>query len=319
VKAAALAFALALSTAALGCGSGSPLASMTPTIGTATPPASSSDASGTVTIGSPSDSAVPKDVAPARTGVLVVAVGKIAFTEDASGRSYTEGGSTALAARSLAKLIYKRKELRPDASEEIVQTLAGDPPPERSKGVLGELADLRSNLTEDTESAASKALLLALSQKVRARAFVLVGTSVDAKEKPPTAKLVRVDDVSEGPPLVRSDAATFAAVAPEEPSTEYKWPNVDDAVTALLGPSLPAPIAPHKVGLPGATADAKALPGNTGAPAQKKDEKDKPITEKPWFWGVLGGLAAVGVAGLVVSQTVNTSSGTVQIKGKVLP
>ena len=296
--AAGLLLALVLLAVTGGCGGNSPLASLTPTIGTAAPPPPEPE---------PMTSAEAAAIANYRSGVMVVAVGKVTLTTGDGGPVYTEGGDTVLAARSLAKLIYKRSKLRPDTTEDVVQVLAGDPPPAGSPPSLKELADLRAGLGEDVEGAASKALLLALTDKVKARAFVLVSS---VPEKAPTARLVRVDDVEGGPPIARPSAAIFTSIPPTEPGADYAWPNVDDAVGALLGPEVPQPLAPTKA----AIAASKAP--KTGAVVPKKDES-KPITEKPWFWVIIGGVAALGVTAVVVSQTVNTSTGTVHVQGKV--
>jgi hypothetical protein len=182
--------------------------------------------------------------------------------------------------------------------------LAGDPPPPTSEPSLRELADLRGGLGEDVDGARSRAILLALAQKVTVEAFVLVSYSPPSA---PVARLARVDEGEHGTLIVRIDPATFTGVPPTTTDGDYEWPHVDDAVSGLLGPELPKPILPKK-------SDTSKLP----PPAPKKDDS-KPITQKPWFWGIVGGVAALGVTAVILSQTVNTSSGSVHIQGKVLP
>lgn len=256
-----------------------------------------------------SGAAPAADATVERSGIVVVTIGKVAFTEDEHGRTYTEGGETAAAARSLARLVYKKPRLRPDASESVVQVLSGDPPPAGASGSVKELSELRAGLTGDVDGAASKALLEALATKVSARAFVLVSTTAP---QAPIARLIRVDDVPTGV-VLRPDAATFTSVPPADPAQDYEWPKVDDAVSALLGPDLPVAVGPRKT--PGPSDHIKDGPIPEGP---KKDES-KPFTESPVFWGIVGGVAALGLTALVVSQTVDTSTGTVHIQGKVLP
>jgi hypothetical protein len=288
------------------CGSSSPVSSLAPTLGGPPAPA----ATDAPAADGPASSAIPAadDTVP-RSGVIVVAVGKVTFTEDDHGRTYSEGGEAALASRSLAKLVYKRPKLRPDTSEDVVQILAGDPPPPGARPSLKEIADLRSGLTDDVDSVASKALLEALAGKVAARAFVLVSS---VPPKAPTARLVRVDDVPNGV-VIRPDSATFTAVPPADATGDYVWPNVDDAVSALLGPELPVAAGPRKPNGPSDHLKDKPVPDGP-----KKDDS-KPLTESPVFWAIVGGVAALGLTAIIVSQTVDTSTGTVHIQGKVLP
>jgi hypothetical protein len=46
--------------------------------------------------------------------------------------------------------------------------------------------------------------------------------------------------------------------------------------------------------------------------------EQRPWWKSPWFWGPVGGVAATGIAVLVLSRTLNTS-GDVHLTGKVGP
>ena len=53
--------------------------------------------------------------------------------------------------------------------------------------------------------------------------------------------------------------------------------------------------------------------------APKPPDESTSIASKPWFWVIIGGVAALGLTAVIVSQTVDTSSGNVHLQGKVLP
>lgn len=236
----------------------------------------------------PAGGAPPADEDPApaaaRKGVAVVAVG----TGDAVGK----------ATRRLARVVYQLPALRPRAGEGMVQVLAGGVAP-AGDAALAELAELRAALPTDPESAAAKALLEAIANKVDARALVLVSVADDARA---AGRLVRLEETS-GLLAVRVDAATFAAPAPTTDVPEYAWTGTDVAIAALLRSS---EVGPRRdLSRPPTAPDAPDEPGN--------------ITSKPWFWVIVGGVAALGLTAVIVSQTVDTASGTVHVQGKVVP
>jgi hypothetical protein len=118
-----------------------------------------------------------------------------------------------------------------------------------------------------------------------------------------TARLIRIDEAG-ADVSVRVDPATFGAPAPADASAEYVWTGTDAALLAVLGAS--APLTPRR--------------DNVTEPGTPKPPDDSPgITSKPWFWVIIGGVAALGLTAVIVSQTVDTSTGTVHLQGTVLP
>ena len=270
-------------------------------------------------------------VAPAqvstRAGVAVVAIGPVAYSIDETGaRKLTSGREVFSATHALAKQLYAVPRLRPHADEATVSTLAGAAIETGAPGALREIAELRASLTTDLDSAATRALLESLGRKVSIEGLVVVSASPGGST---TARLLRVEGSADGGVTTHLEGAIFAASeGPPEAGGEersYSWNAT--SIASLLGPTPAAPpgspstgtnaaLGPRRDALPGAKSAAAA----PGKPKQKPDDKkSKTIFESPWFWVAAGGLAAIGVTALVVSQTVDTSSGAVSLKGKVLP
>lgn len=238
--------------------------------------------SGSVHLVSLTESPPDGDAAVARKGVAVVAIGA--------------GDGPLRATRSLARVVYKSPALRPRVDEETVQVLAGGAAPAEDAR-LAELSELRAALPADVDTAAAKALLGAVAEKVDARALVLVSVGDDGRA---LGRLVRLDGgVGSG---VRVDAATFAAAAPAD-GADFTWTGVDDALVAILRTN---EVGPRR--------DLTRAPSAPNLP-----DEPQSLVEKPWFWVIVGGVAALGLTAVIVSQTVDTSSGTVHLQGKVLP
>jgi len=263
-----------------------------------------------------------------RAGVAVVAVGPIAFSVDDSGtRKFTSGGEIFTATHSLAKQLYGVPRLRPHADEGTVSTLAGAPVDASSPATLREIAELRGALTGELDGATGHALLESLGRKVDVEGLVVVAATSGGGT---SARLVRVDVDADGGVKTHLDGAIFQATA-GPPATagdppSYTWNAT--SIASLLGPpptaAAPTPtpttsggeVGPRRDALSSSKAPAKAP---AKAKPKKDEKKSKTIFESPWFWVAAGGVAAIGVTALVVSQTVNTQSGNIRIQGKVLP
>ncbi len=248
---------------------------------------------GAVHLPPPGESTATEEAPPttSRRGVAIVALGKVATEEK------PEGGPALDASLGLARVVYQNPKLRPHADEATVQVLAGKPAPAGDARLL-ELAELRAALPLELDTVTAKALLEGLARKVDARGMVLV--SVSEEDARATARVVRVDEL-DGKLEVRLDPAIFSAPAPTAESPAYVWTNVDGALVALMG-----------TGEVGPRRDPKT-------PTAPKPPDDSSIASKPWFWVIIGGVAALGLTAVIVSQTVDTSSGTVHLQGKVLP
>ncbi len=286
-------------------------------------------ASGPSAAASPAESSTPIGPPPAstRAGIAVLAIGPVAFSTDETGARKLETGREVFSAtRALAKQLYAVPRLRPHADEGTVSALAGVPTPPDAAAALREISELRASLTPDLESATSRALLESLGRKVDVEGLVVVSAAPGGATQ---ARLLRVEGSPDGGVTTHLEGAIFAATegppatAGEGPS--YSWNAT--SIASLLGPPSKAgpgkgqgpegALGPRRDSLP--SAKTATAPGKTQPKSKADEKKSKNIFESPWFWVAAGGLAAIGVTALVVSQTVDTHSGSVNLQGKVLP
>jgi hypothetical protein len=256
-----------------------------------------------------------------------VAIGPVAFSIDETGARKLETGREVFSAtRALAKQLYAVPRLRPHADEGTVSALAGVPTPADATATLREISELRAGLTPDLESATSRALLESLGRKVDVEGLVVVSTIPGGATQ---ARLLRVEGSPDGGVTTHLEGAIFAATegppaaVGEGPS--YSWNAT--SIASLLGPAPAAgpgkgkgpqgALGPRRDSLP--SAKTATAPGKPKPKSKADEKKSKNIFESPWFWVAAGGLAAIGVTALVVSQTVDTHSGSVNLQGKVLP
>ena len=325
-------FVLLLALAAVACG-GIPIGPSPGAPADSAAATASPASTGTVAAGA----AAPRS---SRAGLAVVAVGKISYSGDAGGRTAREGAELVRATHSLAKQLYSIPRLRPRTDEATVTTLAGGEPPSNAAPALGEVAELRAGLSSDL-GATTRALLESLARRIDVEGIVVVTYSLD---RGALAHLFHVDALAGGGLSTRLDGAMFSAS--EKPSPSQQEPSVfvwdAGSVASLLGPaptafepSNPGPTSSHAgderpgESVPSHAAnpplapvrkDASTLPKpKTGAAKPDDKKKSKTIFESPWFWVAAGAVAAIGVTALVVSQTVDTSTGTIHVQGKVLP
>jgi tetratricopeptide (TPR) repeat protein len=74
-------------------------------------------------------------------------------------------------------------------------------------------------------------------------------------------------------------------------------------------PLTPMRTGPEPPPAPAAEPKTAPVPGADAAPAlTAKSPENKPITRKAWFWGVIGGVAAVVVAGVTVGVVLGTQT-----------
>lgn len=218
-----------------------------------------------------------------RRGVVVVAVGD---------------GASQQAAAALARSIYATRSLTPSVTEAEVATLTGRAAPADASERVVSLASLRASLRDPVDDVAARAVLFQIASITGARALLVVthdGTSA-------TARLARVTKDA-----ARFDAARFSPRASDPPGAADDWTETVPSVEALLGPE---PAAPKKP-----AAAPKPPPPPPEIPPDETD--DTQFYESPWFWVALGSATAIGVTALVISQTVDTSSGSVHLTGKM--
>ncbi|NUP11157.1 MAG: hypothetical protein HOW73_34360 [Polyangiaceae bacterium] len=253
--------------------------------------------------------------APARRGAVVVAVGA---AEDELGRS----------CRDLAREVYRVERLRPSLDEASARALCGGDAGTEARPK--KLAELRQSLTMSPSNATSRLVAGALAEELGASALVLVGRD----DKGQAVRLLRVEDVEGKQTLffepTRLDATPNAAPAAttiDSPFGIVPWAKIASAIDILSegegearsdgsAPQVTAISATDPVPKTGPRKENLLGARSTDAPA---DAGDKAFYESPWFWVAAGGVAAIGVVVLVVSQATDIGEGTTHIQGKVNP
>jgi len=201
-------------------------------------------------------------------------------------------------ARALAHELYRDAALRPSIDEATAQVLAGGAPAEENER-LRELAAIVASIPTAQEEAISRRLLVSLGAEHGAELVV----AVTMEGGRPVAKALRVSGA-------RYERIELGATVETDESGQksYHWPGAATALAALSAP--PRASTPAK---PLATRPLPAKP--TPKPAPKKERS---AWSSPWFWGSLGGVAAVGLTVFVLSQTTSGPS-TVHIDGRISP
>lgn len=216
-------------------------------------------------------------------------------------------------AKRLAKALYGEGSFRPRVSEIEVRALVGQAPPTDDARATY-LAGLRTALSGDLTAPANLELLRSIGERACARAVVVASRAPAAS---PDATAV----VSAEARIVRVGAtATIDPVRLVSTPGEEPWPDARDAARRLLGdlsPVAATPVATAVVDPPKGT-EPLAPKRAPGPEAPKPPEDDTEFYESPWFWVAVGGVAAIGLTAVIVSQTVDTNNGSVHLSGKVL-
>ncbi len=246
----------------------------------------------------------PAAAAPAtkRQGVAVVLVGP---WDDTQARH----------TRDLARGVYRTPKLRPDLDEGTARILSGGEP-SGDDAQAKKLAELRSQITPDLTSQASRDAIAGLAAELPVGAIVLFVPGATG----PVVRLAHVDG-TKTPPGVRLDPAS---IAPSPKEGQPDMLDLDPVLTSLerlIAPKAEVTPPPAK---PAAKPQPKAGPrkdnlkkgGTKDEPAKPQEESS--WYESPWFWVAVGGVAATGITILVVSQTTDVDEGSVALKGKVL-
>ncbi|MEO7327087.1 MAG: hypothetical protein ABI193_00820 [Minicystis sp.] len=206
------------------------------------------------------------------------------------------------AARALAHDVYREAGLRPTIDEFTAKLLSGDAATEaRATGKHKELVEIRAAAGKAGSEAASRHLLASIGAELGAT--IVVAVQLDGGR--PLARALRTASAAYEGASFNGTAETLAYG-----SVVYKWPGATTTLLALF----PASVVPLK---------PSVEPAGSGplAPGKKplKDSKtETPFWASPWFWGTVGGVAAVGVTVFVLSRT-TSNSGTVRIDGTVGP
>jgi hypothetical protein len=222
------------------------------------------------------------------SGAIVVAVG--------------EGPSKA--ARPLARELYRDARLRPSVDEATARVLAGDRPPETAPARLKEISELCSAALTGGSEVVQRRLLASLGNELGVALVVVV--SLDNGR--PIGRVFRVAAASFEPVEL---GATAAIASGGERS--FLWPGVAGTLAALLPSSEILGSNPALAPRAGVVAP---LP-TRGVPLPAPNPAPAPFWKSGWFWGGVGGVAAVALTIFAFSKA--TGSSDVHLQGTVGP
>jgi hypothetical protein len=251
----------------------------------------------------PATPAAPSQPAVQRRGVAVVLVGPWEDTQ-------------AKHARDLARGVYRTPKLRPELDEGTVRILTGGEPT-GDDAPAKRLAELRSALTPDLTTEASKNALAGLAAELPVGSIVLFVPGSTG----PVVRLAHVDG-SATPPTAKLDPASIAPSPKEGEPGALDLDPVLASLERLIAPKAETALPPG----PKTAPKPKPKPGprkenlkkSSGTEAPDKAKEDSSFFESPWFWVAVGGVAATGLTILIVSQTTDVGEGSVALKGKVV-
>ncbi|WP_437830069.1 hypothetical protein [Sorangium sp. So ce1153] len=230
--------------------------------------------------------------------------------------------ASADAARALARAIYRDPALRPPIDEAAAQALAGEPPRPDAPAAVKELAEVRRSAGRAESEPVARGLLASLGAGAGAALVVAVSTP----QAHPLARVLRVAGASYAPIELGATVQRTAEGATAPGATTFDWPGAAAAVRALLageerspGPATPpGPArAPSRSGP--LSADARAGVDLTSKAPDGGASGRRSVWSSPWFWGPLAGVAAAGIAVLVLSQTGGGDGDTVRLRGRIAP
>lgn len=255
----------------------------------------------------PATPAAPSQPVVQRRGVAVVLVGPWEDTQ-------------AKHARDLARGVYRTPKLRPDLDEGTVRILTGGEP-SGDDASAKRLSELRSGLTPDLTTEASKNALAGLAAELPVGSIVLFIPGSAG----PVVRLAHVDG-SASPPTVKLDPASIAPSPKEGEPGALDLDPVLASLERLIAPGGPAKAEAKPLPSPQPATKPKPKPGprkdnlkkGAGTEAPDKPKDDSSFYESPWFWVAVGGVAATGLTILIVSQTTDVGEGSVALKGKVV-
>lgn len=218
------------------------------------------------------------------------------------------------ACRAIARDVYERPRLRPRLDETAVRVLCGSAAPGDAPREVRALAELREGLGPELDAATNRALVDALASATRAETLVLVDGG--APEHVRVRWLARKGD---GPGLVLDPVSLDVPTPTQSSAAPGLFDAIGEGLEGLIAPAAPAPLAeapaPHAV--PGLGPRKSHLGG--AKPGQPPDVPAPSFFETPWFWVAAGGVAAIGLTILIVSQATDVGQGSVHVSGKVEP
>jgi hypothetical protein len=204
-------------------------------------------------------------------------------------------------ARALAREVYRDAALRPAIDDATARVLAGDASPSLDDGPvrqrLAEMAEVRASIAGAGSEVAARRLLASLGAETSST--LVIAVSIEAGR--PVAKVLQVSSST----YERIELGATIETAPDG-TRSFLWPGVTTTLKGLL-PKV-APLSPA----------SSAKRSIVAPPPPKGPKESKPLWSSPWFWGALGGVAAVGITVFVLAQTTGDPS-TVHLTGRVVP
>ena len=208
------------------------------------------------------------------------------------------------AARALAFEVYRDPDLRPSFDDATARVLAGQAAAGDASAELREIAEICVSVAHATSDLVARRLLASLGTELGAT--LVVSVAMDGSR--PVARVLRPATGS----FERVELGPTVDIAADGART-YRWPGAAATLRGFLPPS-PGPRAPMPPPAPLAP-KAEAL----AAPAAPAPAEARPFYRSPWFWGSVGGAAAVGLSVFLISRATSSAMTDVHLTGKIGP
>ncbi len=221
----------------------------------------------------------------------------------------------AAAAWALAYEVYRDPGLRPSIDDATARVVAGNPAPEGAPPRLAELSELRMSIVRSWPAAALAPADAGPAPKpasdlVTRRLLASLGTELDAE----LVIAVVMEGTHPVARAMRPTTATFEGIElgptveiAQDGGKAFRWPGAVITLRGLVpGVTPPAPAPPLA---------PKAV---EAAPAPPAPAEPRPFYKSPWFWGSVGGAAAIGLSVFLISRATSSSS-DVHLTGTVGP
>jgi hypothetical protein len=244
---------------------------------------------------------------PPPAGAVVVALGEAAQPH----------------AKDLARVVYRKPELRPNLAESVVRALIGEPAPEGDARATAIAAVARA-AGEASEEPVRRSLLAQLGRDLKVKLVVAVSAPA-AEGSPPTARVLRLPEEQFLPMTLAGELRSTPQPEPvdptlPEPATPWEWSGSVGVLAEIVAPPPPPKPATPKPLAPKAPAKAKEpKPAAPAEPVEEEEEGGFDLLTSPWFWTGLGIVVSAGVTVLVLSQTALNEPDTVLVEGRIAP
>ena len=221
---------------------------------------------------------------------------------------------------SVARASYAREDLTPSIAEDVARGLCGGEVDAASSMTARAVHDLRAALGQPFNGVAQQALLTALAKEVGVRGVALVEPTATSTT---LSLLHRVDGPTGDASGLTVDPMRFELpyyVADESTDDALSFGPPAQAMQELLAaPPCERSIAERAPlrACPGAAPVTEAAPGFAWWTYEEPKPGGASLVDSPWFWISAGGVGALGLTVLIVSQTTDVNVGTVHVDGSV--